>query len=191
MAELYLPAEARVEILREYARRYDLKTFVETGTSVGFTTWALRNDFETIYTIETDRNLWDQAVQLFRDFPHIHCYCGDSAEVLPTILFGTHQPALFWLDGHWCAHGHNPDGPDTPIRVELPLVLGAPVAHVVLIDDARCFREGADWEAEQYDWPTLTWVRETAERYGYSYELTDDVIRLTPPIPYKYFGLAE
>ena len=192
MSELYLPPEARVEILRDYAKRYQLRNFVETGTSDGYTTWALRDDFAKIDTIEIDYGLWSRARVRFVGYGRIACWYGDSGVLLPGILYLLDGPALFWLDGHWCGSGPNPDGPDTPIRAELPLVLSDPRPHVVLIDDARCFREGADWESERYDWPTLTWVREQAVEHCYDYELADDVIRLTPAvIPYKYFGVAE
>lgn len=180
MTELYLPPEQRAEILRDYAKRHRLGTLVETGTAEGFTTWLLRGDFEVIHTIEIEGHLWDQAKERFRLYPQIHCWLGDSAKVLPQILSDIIGPALIWLDGHWCGSGPNPNGPDTPIRDELPLVLDDPGWHVVLIDDARCFREGTDWERERYDWPTLTWVKETAERFGYDYNLADDVIRLIP-----------
>jgi len=181
VTELYLPPEQRVEILRQYARKHSLEAFIETGTSDGFTTWALRGDFQVLHTIEVDEGLWFRAVERFLDLPNVWCWHGDSPQVLPKILdLPLVSPALIWLDGHWCQHGHNPNGPDTPIREELPLVLGHPSPHVVLVDDARVFREGADWETEKYDYPTLTWVKETAESYGYTYDLTDDVIRLTP-----------
>jgi hypothetical protein len=183
MTELYLPPEQRVEILREYARTWALRYFVETGTAEAFTTRRLVADFEMIHTIEVDVELHRRAVELFANYGHVLCWRGDSAEKLSMILEMLPGPALFWIDGHWTNHGHNPAGPDTPIRDELPLVMAHTLTHqhVVLVDDARLFREGVAWESEEYDWPSLTWVREQAESYGYRYELVDDVIRLTPP----------
>lgn len=182
MTDLYLPPEQRVEILRDYARRYKLTSFVESGTAEGFTTWLLRDDFDIMHTIEIEPELWSRAVERFQDYPNVTCWIGDSSHILPVILSGLPERALIWLDGHWCGSGPNPDGDDTPIREELPIVLGSELAHVVLVDDARVFREGLDWEREQYDYPTLTWVREQAERNGYQYELAEDVIRLTPEL---------
>jgi hypothetical protein len=182
VTELYLPPEQRVELLREYAKRHGLRTFVETGTAEGFTLKRVLDDFDTLHTVEIDNELWSRAVDIFGDLDkNVMCWPGSSADVLPVILRGlTAAPALFWLDGHWCGKGHNPNGPDTPIREELPLVLGHKLPHVVLVDDARLFREGRDWESEQYDWPPLSWVRKMAESHGYRYDLADDVIRLVP-----------
>jgi hypothetical protein len=180
MTDLYLPAEARREILRGYGHVHELGTFIETGTSDGGTTWALREEFQFIHTIEVDPYLYKQACDRFAPFLNITCWHGDSGKLLPEILELVYGPALVWLDGHWCAPGHNPDGPDTPVREELTVLLADGRPHVILIDDARVFREGADWETEQYDYPTITWVRETAERHGFDFELKDDVMRLVP-----------
>jgi hypothetical protein len=180
MTELYLPPEQRIEILREYGKRFNLGVFIESGTAEGFTLWGLRHDFGFIHTIEIEEHLYHRAVDRFASYPNVHCWLGDSPTVLPQILEEIAFPALIWLDGHWCQHGNNPNGPDTPVREELPIVLGDGRPHIVLVDDARLFREGLDWETEKYDYPTLTWVQETAESFGYTYLLKDDVIRLTP-----------
>ncbi len=180
MTNLFLPAEARRDIIREYGKRYGLTVFVESGTATGDTPFALRDDFRRLHTIEIDHTLYEQARARLARYPQVFCWLGDSAEILPFILTHLHERALFWLDGHWSGSGTNPVGSDTPIRDELEAVLADPYWHVILVDDARVFREGADWETEKYDYPTLSWVRDLAESYRYEYELADDIIRLVP-----------
>lgn len=176
-----LPAEARREILADYGHDYRLKTFVETGTADGATCWALKDLFAQLHTIEVDEGLWEQATARFRDYSQVTCWHGDSAVALAEVLDEIRCPALFWLDGHWCAHGHNPNGPDSPLPGELAAIFDTGASgDVILIDDARLFREGDDWASEGYDWPALSWVREQAEDHDYRYELADDIIRLTP-----------
>ena len=181
MTDLYLPAEERREILRAYGHIHELGTFIETGTSDGGTTWALREEFQFMHTIEVDPYLYKQACDRFAPFLNITCWHGDSGKLLPEILeWVVADAALVWLDGHWCAPGHNPNGPDSPIQGELAALFADGRPHIILIDDARLFREGLDWESEKYDWPSLTWVQEVAQIHGYGYELKDDIIRLVP-----------
>jgi hypothetical protein len=62
---------------------------------------------------------------------------GDSASVLPRILDGLDEPALFWLDAHPSTDRTARDAP-IPLRAELAAIAAHPVAgHVVLIDDLQ------------------------------------------------------
>jgi hypothetical protein len=175
-----LPPEQRREIIREYAAVWKAKTFIESGTADGETTWNLAGDFRDLHTIELDKGLYEKAVERFRPCPMVHCWWGDSGLVLPLVLREVKTQALCWLDGHYSGVGPNPNGPDTPIREELAILFDDARRHVILIDDARVFREGDAWEENEYDYPTLTWVRNAARKRGYNYELADDIIRLTP-----------
>jgi hypothetical protein len=176
-----LTAEERRAVLVRYAEMLDLHVLVESGTSTGDTPYYLRDNFNKIYTIECVNDIYNEAMQRLSPYSNIHTFWGDSAEVLPQILKELDEPALFWLDGHWSAPGHNPEGRDTPVEIELQLILAEEMLpHVILIDDARVFMEGADWETERYDYPTLSWVRQYAWAHDYTYALRDDIIRLTP-----------
>lgn len=179
---IFLPAEDRVEVIRYYARRFHVRDFVETGTSVGATTTAVLTDFGRIDTVELDQWLYEQARNNFAEYEWVSCWQGDSGVLLPQILAARGDPVLFWLDGHYCGPGSAHGDLDTPIRAELVAALKAPAGSVILIDDARVFVGGAEHDLEPHyrDYPSLDWVRETAEKAGFSYELRDDIIRLTP-----------
>lgn len=182
MPDLFLPAEARREILREYGRQYGLKTFVETGTNDGATPWALKEDFAKIYTIELGQERFREAKKRFRDFPHVVCLFGDSGTVIKAVLDKFDGPALFWLDGHCSGPGTARGDLDTPVEQELNHLFEDGRQHVILVDDARCFKGGAEHELEPHyaDFPTLTWVEEAANEHGFDYLLENDIIRLTP-----------
>lgn len=175
-----MPPEQRRAVIADYAARHGLSTFIETGTADGATVAALVDRFDALHTIEVDRGLWERAVNRFSHVPKVVCWYGDSAKVLPDVLEMIDGPALVWADGHWCGSGSNPNGPDSPIEGELAALFADGRPHVILIDDARLFREGDDWASERYDWPTLSWVRAQAEAHGYGYELADDIVRLVP-----------
>lgn len=177
----FLSHEERTHIIRSYAQRYSLKTFVETGTGEGFTTQHLLDDFTEMWTVELDPELYQRALVMFYNRNHVHCVLGDSTDELPKVVehliyHGT--PALFWLDGHYCGGARGDI--DTPIRVELKSALKAPWGSVILVDDARLFEGGSEHTEEFKDYPSLDWVYETGIEHGYRSELIDDVIRLTP-----------
>jgi hypothetical protein len=86
--------------LRETAREHGLRVFVETGTYMGETAWALRRDFDRIETIELEPTLARLAGIRFGRTRNVRVHQGDSAMVLPRILATLDEPALFWLDAH-------------------------------------------------------------------------------------------
>jgi hypothetical protein len=56
------------------------------------------------------------------------------------VLAGLREPALFWLDAHYCGPGSARGPLDSPIARELEALEAHPVrGHVVLIDDMRYF----------------------------------------------------
>lgn len=173
-----LSAEQRREVLRDYGRRRELRVFIETGTNDGGTPWALKEDFDQLFTIELGQRQWRAAVAMFEPYAHVQCLQGDSAVVLPHVLGLVDQPALIWLDGHWSggATAHGPK--DTPVIEELRAIFATGIDHVVLVDDARLF-EGMPGYGE-HDWPHIDQVRRLAKEHGYNFKVTDDIIRLTP-----------
>jgi hypothetical protein len=162
-------------VIREYAQRYALRTLVETGTYLGDAIQANLRNFSRIYSIELGEDLWKRSVRRFKGAPHVTILHGDSAAVLPRVVEGLREPALFWLDGHFSG-GITAQGPtDTPVLVEVATVLSHPFEHVVLIDDVRCF-VGKD------GYPTLSaleaFVRE--RKPGCTFTVRDDIARVVP-----------
>jgi hypothetical protein len=166
------PDPIKHAIIRSYAQRFGLRTFVETGTFVGDTPDALQRDFDRIYTIELDGRLYNAARRRFRHHSHITVVQGDSSVVLNDLAPKLPEPALFWLDGHWSG-GVTARGEDvSPVLRETATILDRNVAgDVLLIDDARLFgTEG---------YPSLDVLRQLVlqKREGWEFELESDVIR--------------
>ena len=126
------PAMKR-RVIRKYSR--GLNIFVETGTWLGDTVSAM-SDKKKVYSVEVQPELYRHAEIRFQGRTNIDLRLGDSAVVLPQILSEIHEPALFWLDGHF-----PPGIADNccPTFQELKSVLAHPIKHVILIDDAREF----------------------------------------------------
>lgn len=166
------PNKVKQNVVREYGKKYQLSTLVETGTYLGNMIFAQRNTFSTIYSIELASKYFTEAVKRFRKYPHIHIREGNSAEVLPTILDELDTSALFWLDGHFS--GGETAESVCPVMDELNAILETSVSHVILIDDARLFN-GKD------NYPSKDELNQLLKSRTKSHELVDetDVIRIT------------
>ena len=148
---------------------------IETGTYLGEMVEAMQRRFEKIYSIELSPELYVRARERFSEAENVRIALGDSARVLPMILAELHEPALFWLDGHF-SEGNTAKGDrETPILDELDAIFRNEVkGHVVLIDDARCF-DGTG------DYPTLAELERVvrARNPNASFEVRDDIIRVS------------
>lgn len=170
------PDLLKYEAIRECAQRCGISILVETGTLYGNALFTLRRDFRELHSIELAPALYEQNRRELGHLRHIHLHFGDSAEVLPRILPRIPGPALFWLDGHYCAGPSARAVSDPPIGTELDHLLRRPAGgNVVLIDDARLFdgRNG---------YPTLAEIREFVSRLRpqATFEVALDIIRIAP-----------
>jgi hypothetical protein len=180
MSDLYMPIEERRKVILDYAQRYNIRTFVETGTADGSTTAAMVPYFDELYTIEIDEGMYNHARLIFENASKVHCILGDSGHHLPWVMATITDPILFWLDGHYCG-GPTRGSLDSPVQSELQTAIKAPKGSVILIDDARIFGGGPEEGLEGYTgYPDLSWVKAVAIQYGFQYHLEDDIIRLTP-----------
>ena len=140
------PPLIKQEIIKKYAKKYRMRVFVETGTYMGNTIEACKDTFDRIISIELNRNLHKRAKDKFLANNHITLYQGDSSDVLPAILAGIPEPALFWLDGHYSGGITSRGKLSTPIMAELQHVFSHTIdRHVILIDDAHCFTGDDDY----------------------------------------------
>lgn len=128
------------QLIRQYAREYDLHDFVETGTYLGDMIAALSNDFRTLHSIELFQPLYEKACVRFSRKQHIHLYFGDSRVELVKILSRLDTSALFWLDAHYSGTGTARGVEDSPIVGEIDSIFSqSAMKHVLLIDDASDF----------------------------------------------------
>jgi hypothetical protein len=170
------PGFVKRHILRGYARTFGLHTFVETGTHMGDTIFALRRHFDRLFSIELSPDLFRLTRQRFERDPRITILQGDSAEVLPRILQPLSEPCMFWLDGHYSGGPTARGNRESPVVQELECILGHPCKdHVVLIDDARLFQG-------KNDYPSIQELAALLQSKGPDYRLSisDDIIRIVP-----------
>ena len=170
-------SQVKQATLRNYAKQYNLRVFIETGTNTGDTVEQLRQDFDQVYSIELGRDLYEKAREKFRNVSNVELIHGDSAIELEKLLSRINQPALFWLDGHYSGGETARGSGDTPIREELQHIFSSKdLGHVVIIDDAR------DFSGTCSSYPTVEEVSNLIrlKRPDVDIVVDDDSIRITP-----------
>ncbi len=168
------PHQVKQAVVEEYRQRFNCPVLVETGTFRGDMVEALMRNFKRVYSIELSQEFYEKACYRFRHHPNVSLLQGDSGEVLPRIMRELKQPAVFWLDGHYSSGDTARGSKDCPIYEELDAIMvpGAQLAHVLLIDDARCF-------VGEGDYPTIPDLTRyiQAKHSRYQVEVKDDIIR--------------
>lgn len=170
------PHLVKQAVIREHARRYGLRTLVETGTYLGTMVHAMRDEFDRIVSVEVDDALMRLARHRFDGDVRVNILHGDSGVVLRELVPTLSGPTLFWLDGHYSAGETSFGASHCPILEELPPILeAAERGHVILVDDARYF--GVDPA-----YPSVPALRDfvAARRPDLSFSQENDILRWVP-----------
>jgi hypothetical protein len=170
------PAAFKQQLIRDLARRHNIKVLVETGTYGGATIAASLGTFAQLCSIELSADLYAAARRRFALWRKVRLYQGDSARELPKVLSELGEPVLFWLDAHDSGQDTARTDSDTPVVQELQMIARHPVRHhVILIDDARLF-DGTN------GYPTLESCRRTAQQCWpkHEFNVAEDIIRIVP-----------
>lgn len=135
------------KITEKHSDYAGIKILIETGTYHGNTIFHLAPFFDTLYTIEIKKELYEENLR--KHSSNIKFYLGDSTKVLPVILKDINQPIILFLDGHY-SHGDTGQGPkDTPLIEEL---IAINLLHnnnsIIIIDDYHMFGKNVteNWE---------------------------------------------
>jgi hypothetical protein len=170
------PAPVKRDVLRRTGREHRLRVLIETGTFRGDTAIALRRHFDRIVSVELSPELHASAARRARRVKNVELVQGNSADVLPGIVARLSQPALFWLDAHYAGGVTAMGDKISPILAELDAVLGHQgPRHVVLIDDARNFRDPG-----RTGYPGADAIGTLASRHGYLLSEKNDIFFLLP-----------
>ena len=146
--------------------------FIETGTYLGDTTYAMRNTFGCVYSIELSKELYSQAVIRFAGDDNVKLLLGSSSEKLEEVSrIAADLRPIFWLDAHWSAGNTSRGADNTPIKQELTIIARHnPCDAIIMIDDVRSFAEiqpGFDVHESNFGYPLLS-------------ELMDYVLQIMP-----------
>ena len=146
-------------LLSRVRREFRLDFFVETGTAAGHTTELAAIYFDVVFTCEIDSNLLAVAQKRLEQYHNIRFYNMSSPEFIRKIKPSVSQPALWWLDAHWCGGKVKP-AKECPLLEELVEVKGTHGHSVILIDDADLIIAPPKPPHDPSHWPTLDAVKE-------------------------------
>lgn len=173
-----------VEMTAALASQLGLKVAVETGTYKGNGTLKLRSVFSTVYTVELSEALHNEAAKKHSAVEGITFLLGPSSEMLPVILEGLSQPAMFWLDGHWTPGLPLGAESQCPVIDEIRAIDRSAIGaeSCILIDDARLFLGAPPPPHRRADWPTFTELVDVLrEKHPRTVTTLHDVIVAGPP----------
>jgi hypothetical protein len=164
-----VPHLLKQRTLKEYARRYNLRVMVETGTNMGQMIRSMLPLMDAIYSIEMEEWNYQRAKRKFAGDARVHMVKGESGATMPSVVKEISEPCLFWLDAH-------DFDKTTPIREELKAIVDHGVrGDVILVDDSK-------WFDGRNQYPTMEWMREFVSQNlaGYSLEDRMHMLRITP-----------
>lgn len=139
LIKLFLPKNEKTKqrLVKNIGKKYALRILIETGTYLGNMVEAVKNDFDQIYSIELDPDLFQRAKKRFQKRNHLNILLGDSGRVLPELLRKINQPCLFWLDAHYSGGISAKGSKQTPLLEEMTAILAwHKGGSLILIDDA-------------------------------------------------------
>ena len=134
-----VPHNIKMYYLFDVLRKYELKSFVESGTSYGDGVAAMLPYVDVVHTIEAWQTAYEFSCSRFEGDARVHLHFGDSGVIIPELLNDL-EPSVFWLDAHYSGDGTAMLDKETPIMAELEAISAAgPDNHCIVIDDARGF----------------------------------------------------
>jgi hypothetical protein len=156
-------------------------TFIETGTFRGVTTeWASRH-FRAVHSIERAETLYHDVSARLGALDNLSLHLGDTREILPGLIEALDEPAVLWLDAHWCGGDTAGAADECPLLEELAIAERAGQDIAVLVDDARYFLAAPPAPHRLEDWPDLAEVVDALSRRRERYVcITEDVVVAVP-----------
>jgi len=173
------------KLVRLIKDNYSIELFIETGTFKGQTSSWAAGIFRNVITIENSKELFDLAVLNLASLKNLRCQYGNSAIELKKILAEINEPALFWLDAHWCG-GPTHDHADLfPLLDEIKVVKQSDFNHIIMIDDARFFLKPPPEPQDPDTWPGLKEITELLNQDDNYFTFVSEDIIVSMPVSGK------
>jgi hypothetical protein len=126
-----------LDLLKTSYKNYSV--FIETGTLVGGTTFAMEPLFEKVYTIELSEKYHNLTKNKYNG-NKIEFILGDSSKVFETLLPTLEDKVIFFLDGHWSSGDTGKGVKDCPLIEEITHINNLYKNEaIIIIDDYRLF----------------------------------------------------
>lgn len=113
--------------------------FVESGTHMGETIFAMEQYFNRLYTIEFSERYYNTSKSLYNG-DKIRFILGDSGIVLKDLSQELSENCIFFLDGHWSSGDTGKSEKDCPLVEEITHINDYFLYEaIIIIDDYRLF----------------------------------------------------
>jgi hypothetical protein len=134
-----MPSIDHAFLLKLHDDYRNYQCFIETGTYLGDTTFALEPYFHRLYTIEISKKHYE-ATRMTYIGNKINFIFGDSSVVFEGMLPNIPHKCIFFLDGHWSSGDTGRSTKDCPLDEEITHInnLYQPEG-IIIIDDYRLF----------------------------------------------------
>ena len=83
------------ELVLMLKQKYNVKTFIETGTYLGGTALWAAQYFQSVTSIERSKKLYDNVSEKYRHLKNIDFVNGDTRDSLRTIVPQLKEPCIF------------------------------------------------------------------------------------------------
>jgi hypothetical protein len=170
------------ELVLRLANRFNIETFVETGTYRGTTAAWAATHFRSVYTIEQSAEFYEKARLELVQYKNITVLHADSSDGLRELSSKIHSSCLFWLDAHWSGGGTAGAERQCPLLDEIRSVALFSDPKAVLVDDARLFLSTPQPPHDPHQWPDIAdIVQAFGQLYPKNYlAVIEDVIACVP-----------
>ena len=129
--------------------------FIETGTYLGDTTFALEPYFDKLYTIEFSEMYYNNTKNKYNG-NKINFILGDSSDVFQELLPNISDKCIFFLDGHWSGEDTGQSNKDCPLEEEVTHINNLYQNEcIIIIDDFRLFGLDASSGKCDEDWSKI------------------------------------
>ena len=167
--------------------KFNIRSFIETGTYQGNTAaWAARN-FDNVYTIEFAEEIYNKTKLLHEHLTKVQFMFGDSREVLSRILPDAGR-SVIWLDAHWCSLGSYGENDQCPLLKEIEIINTFDKDHFILIDDARLFLSPPPLPNLITDYPNINQLVNLLNSGNRKIYIYEDVIFAVPDKAFSDIG---
>ena len=171
------PWSVKMRILKKYGLD---RFWIESGTFLGTTAKYISKHCFKLYTIEPQKELYNNACQELSRISNIELIEAKSEDVLESIVQSIisieRSPDItFWLDGHFSQGNTFKGAVDTPVLQELQIIerlLPQLGKVVVLVDDMRLFAK-FNYVTEEY--PPINSIVSWSESCGLKWIIEHDI----------------
>jgi hypothetical protein len=168
------PHAVKQKIISDYKLKYNINNLIETGTLHGEMIEALKREFKTLFSIELDLKLFNEAKSRFKYDRNVNIVHGDSGLKIFDVIKLIDTKSIFWLDGHYSGTYTALGDLECPIFGEIDGIFSGKIKdHIILIDDARCFNGHNSYPAKE---DLLDYIHKYNKNYKMSVDC--DIIRL-------------